>query len=171
MTSEDPPFSLPLLSIVSSFPFIPLELIFTFFLSIFSLLTMGKFRSMVDTPERLAEFRRKYNFPDDVEVSYCLKSKAILLKGEDRAVIPLVAIVEGRVRIPMSDLLTNFLRHFKVCLDQCIANVFRIISSVDILNKRLKLNLTEHDINYVYSFQDKNLWGFKIPTRKQKETI
>ena len=29
-------------------------------------------------------------------------------------VIPLVAIVEGRVSIPMSDLLTNFLRHFKV---------------------------------------------------------
>ena len=25
---------------------------------------------MVDSPESLKEFRRKYNFPDDVEVSY-----------------------------------------------------------------------------------------------------
>ena len=41
---------------------------------------MGKFKSMVDTPKRLAKFRTKYNFPDDVEVSYCLESEAILSK-------------------------------------------------------------------------------------------
>jgi len=39
---------------------------------------MGKFKSMVDTLERLAQFTRKYNFPDDVEVSYCPKAEAIL---------------------------------------------------------------------------------------------
>ena len=77
--------------------------------------TMGKFKSMVDTPERLAEFRTKYNFPDDVEVSYCPEAEAILSRGEDRVVIPLITIVKGGVRIPMSELLTNFLRHFKVC--------------------------------------------------------
>ena len=60
----------------------------------------------------------------------------------------------------MNDLLTNFLRHFKVCTDQCTPNVFRIISSVDTLNKRLELNLTEHDINYVYSFQDNKTSGY-----------
>ena len=60
----------------------------------------------------------------------------------------------------MSDLLTNFLCHFKVCLDQCIPNVFRIVSSVDTLNKRLGLELTEHDINYVYSFHDSKTSGY-----------
>ena len=104
---------------------------------------MVKFKSMVDNPERLAEFRR-----------YCSESKEILSKREGRVVIPLVAIIEGGVRIPMSDLLTNFLHHFKVCPDQCTPNVFRIVSSVDTLNKRLKLKLIEHDINYTYSFQD-----------------
>ena len=89
-------------------------------------------------------------------------------RGEGRVVIPLVAIVEGGVRIPMSDLLTNFLRHFKVCLDQCTPNVFRIVNSVDTLNKKLGLKLTEHDINYVYSFQDSNTSGyyFKIQHRE-----
>ena len=66
---------------------------------------MGKFKSMVDTSERLVEFRRKYDFPDDVEVSYCLEFEATLSRGEGKAVIPFVAIVEGGVRIPMSDLL------------------------------------------------------------------
>lgn len=57
-------------------------------------------------------------------------------------VIPLVNFVEGEVRIPMSDLLTNFLRHFKIFLDQCTPNVFRIVSYVDTLNKKLGLKLT-----------------------------
>jgi len=78
---------------------------------------MGKFKPMVDTLEGLRELRRKYNFPNDVEVSYCLESEAILSRGEGRVVIPLVAIVERGVRIPMNDLLTNFLHHFKVCPD------------------------------------------------------
>lgn len=109
---------------------------------------MGKFRSMVDTPVSLGEFRKKYNFLDDVEVRYCSEFEVILSRGEGRVVIPLVPIVEGGVRIPVSDLLTNFLHHFKVCLDQCTPNVFRIVSSVDTLNKRLGLKLIEHDINY-----------------------
>ena len=60
---------------------------------------------MVDTHERLAEFWRKYNFPDDVKVSYCPESEVILSKG----VIPPVAIVKGGVRIPMTtSLLTSY---------------------------------------------------------------
>ena len=75
-------------------------------------------------------------------------------------VIPLVAIVEGGVRIPMNDLITNFLRHFKVCADQCTPNVFRIVSSVDTLNKRLGLKFIKHDINFIYSFQDSKTFRF-----------
>ena len=60
----------------------------------------------------------------------------------------------------MSKLQTNFLRHFKVCPDQCTLNVFRVVSSIDELNKRLSLSLTKHDINYIYSFQDSKTSGF-----------
>lgn len=115
---------------------------------------------MVDTLESLREFRRKYNFPDNVKVKYCSESEAILSRGEGRVVIPLVAIVEGGLRIPMSDLLTNFLHHFKVFPNQCTPNVFRIFSSVDTLNKKLRLKHTEHDINYIYSSQDSKTSGF-----------
>ena len=60
----------------------------------------------------------------------------------------------------MSDLLTNFLCHFKVYPDQCTPNIFRIVSSVNSFNKRLRLKLTEHDINFIYSFQDSKTSGF-----------
>ena len=53
---------------------------------------MKKFKSVVGTSKRLAEFRRKYDLLDDVEVSYYSESKAIISRGEARAVIPLVAI-------------------------------------------------------------------------------
>ena len=121
---------------------------------------MGKFRSMVDTPKRLAEFKRAYNIVEDVEVRYCPEFEVILLRGEERVVIPLVAFIEGGVKIPISALLTNFLRHFKVCPDQCTPNVFRVVGSVNELNKRLGLILTEHDINYIYSFQDSKISRF-----------
>lgn len=54
---------------------------------------MENFKSVAGTPKRLAEFRRKYNLLDDVEVSYCPESEAILSRGEGRVVILLVAIV------------------------------------------------------------------------------
>ena len=68
----------------------------------------------------------------------------------------------------MSDLLTNFLHHFKVCPDQCTPNIFRVISSVDTLNRRLRLNLTEHDINYVYSFQDSKTSSYYFKIRHKE---
>ncbi|XP_050281719.1 putative disease resistance RPP13-like protein 1 [Quercus robur] len=41
-----------------------------------------------------------------------------------------------------------------------ILNSVRIVSSVETLNKRLGLNITEHDINYIYSFQDSKISRF-----------
>ena len=60
----------------------------------------------------------------------------------------------------MSKLLTNFLRHFKICPDQCTPNIFRVVSSVAELSRRLRLNLTEHDINWIKNCQDSATLGF-----------
>ena len=45
---------------------------------------MGKFKSMVNTPKKLAEFRRKYNFPEDVEVRYFSEDEARLSRKEGK---------------------------------------------------------------------------------------
>lgn len=128
---------------------------------------IGKFRSMVDALESLVKFRRLYEIPNNVGVSYCLESKVGFRRGEGRVVIPLVAFAR-RVRIPMSDLLRNFLRRFKVCSDQCTSNMFRLISFIVELNRRLSLSLIEHDINFVYSFQDNRTSGFYLKTQHRE---
>ena len=60
----------------------------------------------------------------------------------------------------MSKLLTNFLRHFKICPDQCTLNIFRVVSSVAEPSRRLRLNLTEHDISWIKNCQDSATSGF-----------
>lgn len=122
---------------------------------------------MVDTLEGLVEFRRLYEIPNNMGVSCCPESKVDFRRGEGRVVIPLVAFIGG-VRIPMNYLSRNFLRHFKVCPDQCTPNIFRIISCVVELNKRLGLSLIEYDINFVYSFQDSRTSGFYLKTQHRE---
>ena len=78
---------------------------------------MGKFKSLVDT--RLEAFRRAYGIFDDVRVSYCPDKEVDFRKGIETVIIPLVSFLEEGVRIPMSKLLINFLRKFKICPDQC----------------------------------------------------
>ena len=53
---------------------------------------MGKFKPMVDSPERLVEFKRAYGILDDIGVSYCPKLEVDFVKGEGRVVIPLVRL-------------------------------------------------------------------------------
>ena len=65
--------------------------------------------------KRLAKFKRVYSILEDVEVRYCPEFEAIFSRGEGKVVIPWVVFVQGGVRIPVSTLLTNFLKHFKVC--------------------------------------------------------
>ena len=111
---------------------------------------------MVDTFERLVEFRRVYEIPENVGLSYCPESEVEFLRGKGRGITPLVAFVVGggggRFIILLNKLLTDFLRNFKVCPNQCTPNVFRVVNSVVELNRRLGLSLTEHEINHVYSF-------------------
>lgn len=108
---------------------------------------------MVDSLERLVKFWRIYGILDDVGLSYCPESKVDFVMVEGRVVITLVAFAGGGgVRIPMSKILTNFLKHFMLCPDQCTRNIFRQVNSVAKLNMRLSLNLIEDDINFFLEF-------------------
>lgn len=112
---------------------------------------MDKFSQLVNTIAKLATFKAKYSIPNDVEIKPCEDGEIAENKGHGRVVFPLVAFVEDGVRILMSDLLTNYLKHFKLCPDQCAPIIFWVVSCVDELNKRLDLNLTHHDINCIYN--------------------
>lgn len=97
---------------------------------------MDKFSQLVNTPTKLAALKAKYNIPNDVEIKPCEDGEIAENKGH------------RRVR---SDLLTNFIKHFKLCPKQWAPSIFWVKSCIDELNKRLGLNLTHHDINYIYN--------------------
>ena len=76
----------------------------------------------------------------------------MLLTNQD-LVLPIVAIVEGGVRIPLHPFLIQFLTHFRLSPLLCVPNVFRIVMGTAVLIAKLGLDLTVHDITYVYRLQ------------------
>ena len=63
----------------------------------------------------------------------------------------MIAFIEGGMRIPMSTVTRDYLRAHRLALTQCAPNMFRILGYVDALNERMGLNLTHHDINWIYN--------------------
>ena len=53
----------------------------------------------------------------------------------------------------MHPFLIQFLTHFRLSPLQYVPNVFRIIMGMVVLMERLGLNLTVHNITYVYKLQ------------------
>ena len=63
----------------------------------------------------------------------------------------MIAFIEGGMTIPMGTLTRNYLRYFKLSPTQCAPNMFRVLGSIEVLNERMNLNLTHHDINWIYN--------------------
>uniref|UniRef100_A0A2N9I2P2 Uncharacterized protein n=1 Tax=Fagus sylvatica TaxID=28930 RepID=A0A2N9I2P2_FAGSY len=61
---------------------------------------MGKFAKHIDTEEKIVQFKIRYGIPEDVHIRYVPYGDLALLQRQD-LVLPIVAIVEGGVRIPM----------------------------------------------------------------------
>ena len=75
------------------------------------------------------------------------------MRQEGKVVIPIIAFLEGGMRLPICLVMRDYLRHFRLAPIQCAVNVFRILSSVDALNEKIRLRLTHHDVNWCYNLQ------------------
>ena len=113
---------------------------------------MGRLSKLMDTEEKINQFKERYGFPKDVQIRYASSDDLALLKYRD-LVLPIIALVEGGVRIPMHPFLIQFLIYFRLSPLQCVPNMFKIVMGTAFLMERLGLNLTVHDITYVYRFQ------------------
>ena len=113
---------------------------------------MGFLAKLVNTEDKIESFKKRYNFPEDVQIRYASKDDLALLQCQD-LVLPFIAIVKGGVRIPMHPFLIQFLNHYRLCPLQYVLNIFRIVMGTTVLNDKLDLNLTVHDIVYMYKIQ------------------
>ena len=62
-------------------------------------------------------------------------------------VIPMIAFIEGRMKIPMGRIIRDFLMNYRLTPPQCSPNIFRVLGSVDMINHKIGTNLTWHDVN------------------------
>ena len=77
----------------------------------------------------------------------------------------MIAFIEGRMRIPMGTVTKDYLRAHRLAPTQCAPNIFRILGSVDALNERMSLNLTHHDVNWIYNLHHLMAQGYYLKSR------
>ena len=126
---------------------------------------MGRFASLVDTPEGIEAFNIRYNIPPQVNIQHCLLGEWHALRPEGAIVILMIAFIEGGMQIPIGRVTRDFLIAYRLYPTQCSLNLFRILSSVDALNQKMGVNLTRHDVKWVYNCQHCKDTRYYLKTR------
>ena len=112
---------------------------------------MGRFKSLVDSEEGIENFRVQYKIPPKVGIRYCKEGQWHADRQEGEVVIPMIAFIEGGIKIPMGVVTRDYLKAHRLAPIQCAPNMFRILDSVDTLNEKRGLGLTHHDVNWIYN--------------------
>ena len=111
---------------------------------------MGRLAHLVDS-EGIESFRALYRIPPGVFIRYCKEGEWHEKRQEGEVVIPIIAFIEGGMRIPMSIVPRDYLRTYRLAPTQCAPNIFRILKCVDALNEKMGLGLIDHDVNWIYN--------------------
>ena len=129
---------------------------------------MGKFKCLVDSEEGIEKFRAKYKIPPRVGIRYATQGEWLDDRKTGEVVIPMIAFIEGGMTIPMGTLTRNFLKFFRLSPTQCTLNMFRVLESIEVLNERMNLNLTHHDVNWIYNLHYLKGQGYYLKSRYPK---
>ena len=129
---------------------------------------MGRFAKLVNTLEGMTTFKAKYRILKNVEMQHCELGKWNVSRPTGVVVIPIIAFVKGRMEIPMGRVTREFLINFRLSPTQCSPNIFRVLGSVDMLNRKMGTNLSYHDVNWVYNCKKGKETGYyfkcRVPT-------
>ena len=103
---------------------------------------MGRLKHLVDSPTKIEAFKDKYHIPQGVTLRYYSPEQIVTNKEEGEVIIPMIAFIEGGMTLPMGRISRDYLINHRICPHQCAPNLFRVLGSVDALNKHLRLGLT-----------------------------
>ena len=98
---------------------------------------MGRFKSLVDFEEGLESFRAQYRIPPEVGVRYCKEGQWFEERREGEVVTPMIAFIEGGMRIPIGTTTRDYLRAHRMAPTQCAPNMLGILGYVDALIERM----------------------------------
>ena len=77
----------------------------------------------------------------------------------------MIAFIEGGMTIPMDRITRDYLRAHRLCPHQCAPNFFRVLGSIDALDRHLGLGLTWHDVAHLYEGHTESRAGFYLRSR------
>ena len=103
---------------------------------------MRRFECLVKTPVLIKSFKEKYHIPQEVSVRYCSTEGVAFDRKVGDVVIPMIAFIEGGMTVPMGRITRDYLRAHRLCPHQCAPNFFRVLGSIDALDRHLGLGLT-----------------------------
>ena len=126
---------------------------------------MGRFKCLVESEEDRERFKAKYRIPPTVGMRYATQGEWVVDRKTREVVIPMIAFIEGEMTIPMGNIIRNYLRFFRLSPTQCAPNMFRVLGSIEVLNERMNLNLTHHNVNWVYNLHHLTGQGYYLKSR------
>ena len=103
---------------------------------------MGRFAHLVDSPVAMEGFRAKYHIPQGVSLRYCALRQWLTHRNEGEVIIPMIAFIERGMKLPMSSVTKDYLIAYRLCPHKCTPNLFRVLGSVNALNKQMGLRPT-----------------------------
>ena len=77
--------------------------------------SLDRFTHLVDSPIGMERFRALYHIPQDISLQYCPSGEWLTHRREGEVVIPMIAFIEGGMRLPMGRMTRDFLRAHRIC--------------------------------------------------------
>ena len=74
-----------------------------------TLLKMGRFKYLVDSPSQIEKFRATYRIPQEVGLKYCPTEGLLTDREVGEIIIPIIAFLEGGMTIPMGPVTRSYL--------------------------------------------------------------
>ena len=128
---------------------------------------MGRFKDLVDTPVAMEAFRAKYHIPQGVVLRYCPPKGVLLDRDVGEVVILMIAFIQGGMTLPMCRITRDYLFHHRLTPHQCAPNMFRVLGCIDVLNERMGLGLTWHDVIHMYECHYVEKGGYYLKSRSK----
>ena len=75
---------------------------------------MGRFKSLVESKEGIEKFKTDFRIPPNVGLRYCKEVVWHFLRQGGEVVIPMIAFIEGGVRILIRPVMRNYLRFVRL---------------------------------------------------------
>ena len=84
-----------------------------------------------------------------------------------QVVILMIAFIEEGMTLSMHRITQDYLFNHRLTLHKCTPNMFRILGNIDVLNERMGLSLTWHDVVHLYECHYIEKEGYYLKSRSE----